>query len=384
MKSDALLETEERPWTQDEFTRVYGRVMQACPTPVPHRRPYRLTRRMTAGLIAAALCATMLTAAAVPTVRQILQSFFQVPASYYMVGKSVERDGWTFTVTDCIADQTQLYLGIAVTAPESVALSAQEFKEGKFELEGMPSFIEAYGGSWDCTQVADDNPADNRISFALSSQVSGGKQALTAGGTFDLEIDRINLVWCEDRAKGWQRQNVFNANQAALTIPKIPIQHTDQTVRLTPNRTVAIYGGQATLTEITLTPLTLTVRAEGGSCLGHQRAVPTRPQYLLPGVKEKLKRGTIENTTCTCDFATQLRFRDGRTVFVGTSYQNNFVPSDLVGNHSGICEDGYTDGSRNGKTPFATSTIAFRQPLNLDEIEAVIVCDQVFPIHANA
>lgn len=381
MKSDALLEIEERPWTPDELTRVYGRVMQACPTPVPHRRPHRLTRRMTAGLIAAALGATMLTAAAIPAVRQTLQSFFQVPAAYYAVGKTVTRDGWTFTVNDCIADQTQLYLGIEVTAPANVVLSAQEVSQGRFELEGVPSFVQTYGGAWAFTQLTDDNPQDNRLSFALSAQAAGGQQVLTTGNAFDLEIDRLNLIWYEDDA-GQQRQNVFNSNQVPLVIKDLPIESVNA-ISMTPDQTVDIYGGQAQLTEITLTPLTLTVRAEGGSCLGHQWAVPTRPQHLVPGVEEKLRRGTIENTTCTRDFATQLRFQDGRTVFVGTSSQKG-TASDLVRSHSGICESGYdADKKRNGKTPFVTSTAAFRQPLDLSEIEAVIVCDQVFPLHAN-
>lgn len=367
-------------FTPEEKQELSARLRQAAQSAPQHtRKPKRhRVRRLACGALAAALAVTMLTAAAVPAFGDTLRAFFGMPVQSYPVGKSVTQQGWTFTVTDCLADSVTLYVALDVQAPEGTVVDPEDAPELNFDWEFFTSDHTPHNtfSSYKAEFVAEQYQGDNHLPFVITATMG----SLEDGMTFDL------IIWDIETSE----KSLFRANNWAtetyepVQITGIPIEITS-TIALADGSAVDIYGGTATLTDLSISPLAVTVRVEGGSCYNHGWVVPTHPEYLLPAARPLIAQGTLENTTCDCDFDLHLKYKDGRVVFIGPSYNDAHQPDKSIVSswRAGTsCEDGIDSKTRqpNAKDTYVSTSVRFAVPQDLDQIESVIVCGKEYKL----
>lgn len=366
-------------FTSEEKQELSARLRQAAQSAPQHAHKSKRhrVRRAVCGALAAALAVTMLTAAAVPAFGDTLRAFFGMPVESYPVGKSVTQQGWTFTVTDCLADSVTLYVALDVQAPEGTVIAPEDAPELNFDWEFFTSDHTPHNtfSSYKAEFVPEQYQGDNHLPFVITATMG----SLEDGMTFDLTIWDIET----------SEKSLFRANNWAtetyepVQITRIPIEITS-TIALADGSAVDIYGGTATLTDLSISPLAVTVRVEGGSCYNHGWVVPTHPEYLLPAARPLIAQGTLENTTCDCDFDLHLKYKDGRVVFIGHSLSDIEPDYSIVSSSSGAtyCEDGidYRTKQPNGKDTYVSTSVRFAVPQDLDQIESVIVCGKEYKL----
>lgn len=374
--TDAMNEVSFTPEEKQELSARLRQAAQSAPQHAHKPRRHRV-RRAVCGALAAALAVTMLTAA-VPAFGDTLRAFFGMPVQSYPVGKSVTQQGWTFTVTDCLADSVTLYVALDVQAPEGTVVNPEDVPELNFDWEFFTSDHTPHNtfSSYKAEFVPEQYQGDNHLPFVITATMGNLKDGMTFDLTiWDIETSEKSLF----RANNWTTETY-----EPVQITGIPIEIAS-TIALADDSAVDIYGGTATLTDLSISPLAVTVRVEGGSCYNHGWVVPTHPEYLLPAARPLIAQGTLENTTCDCDFDLHLKYKDGRVVFIGPSYNDEYQPDKSIVSswRAGTsCEDGIDSKTRqpDGKEPYVSTSVRFAVPQDLDQIESVIVCGKEYKL----
>ena len=374
--TDAINEVRFTPEEKQELSARLRQAAQSAPQHAHKSKRHRV-RRAVCGALAAALAVTMLTAAAVPAFGDTLRAFFGMPVQSYPVGKSVTQQGWTFTVTDCLADSVTLYVALDVQAPEGTVVDPEDAPELNFDWEFFTSDHTPHNtfSSYKAEFVPEQYQGGNHLPFVITATMGNLKDGLTFDLTiWDIETSEKSLF----RADNW-----ITETYEPVQITGIPIEITS-TIALADGSAVDIYGGTATLTDLSISPLAVTVRVEGGSCYNHGWVVPTHPEYLLPAARPLIAQGTLENTTCDCDFDLHLKYKDGRVVFIGHSLSDIEPDYSIVSSSSGAtyCEDGidYRTKQPNGKDTYVSTSVCFAVPQDLGQIESVIVCGKEYKL----
>lgn len=374
--TDAMNEVRFTPEEKQELSARLRQTAQSAPQHTHKPRRHRV-RRAVCGALAAALAVTMLTAAAVPAFGDTLRAFFGMPVQSYPVGKSVTQQGWTFTVTDCLADSVTLYVALDVQAPEGTVVNPEDVPELNFDWEFFTSDHTPHNtfSSYKAEFVPEQYQGDNHLPFVITATMGNLKDGMTFDLTiWDIETSEKSLF----RANNWTTETY-----EPVQITGIPIEITS-TIALADGSAVDIYGRTATLTDLSISPLAVTVRVEGGSCYNHGWVVPTHPEYLLPAARPLIAQGTLENTTCDCDFDLHLKYKDGRVVFIGHSLSDIEPDYSIVSSSSGAtyCEDGidYRTKQPNGKDTYVSTSVCFAVPQDLGQIESVIVCGKEYKL----
>lgn len=166
--------------------------------------------------------------------------------------------------------------------------AALGYDSGYFDLDAKikPEREDPAGSwGWQVLEVEDPEPGDNRLSFCIEMDVYSAQQL--AGGQWDFSIGPLRDVWFTDpgtdqavRYEDTQltqavRDHVWQFSDVRLDIP-------DQSVQCAPQIEVPYLDGTATLTRLEITPLTTTVRIEGGACYDHHGRAAAKQAGLTP------------------------------------------------------------------------------------------------------
>lgn len=246
---------------------------RSAPERQSRRRAHRWSR--TAVAAAALTAALVLSVGAAVTVSPVVRNYFGDSAGYRQsaaeLGQSVTKNGWTMTLTDCLADDYTLYLGVTLTAPEGTVL---DNPDGYFFADWRPPcFPELeWGGGGTYRQLDDGDPADNQLSFLFRScylpfgvELDGQIMEVKLGGLCH------NAGWTEG-SETYSYEKITDCGEtwtirAALNTPK-------RVIRLEPDLPVHTLDVDATITEVQVSPLSVYVHIEGDSLLGHHSWVP--------------------------------------------------------------------------------------------------------------
>lgn len=247
----------------------------------PAARPEIRCRRLTAGVrqavaIAAVVCLLVTGAVAAvtasPTLRdQIFGDSAGYEQSSGFVGRAIEREGWTVTITDCVGDDRNLYLGIEVEAPEGVALDGNNYR-----FLGTSDDLIRGGGSSGMQRIPDDDPTDNKIQF-MQRYYSAGSDF--DGKGFDLQSRFVlkklvhDFHWEQD--ENGKRVPAYTEDCGATwNFGYLDISYPDSTIRLTPNAPVTTLDVEAVISSVEVSPLSVLVRIEGEALRHHHDWVP--------------------------------------------------------------------------------------------------------------
>ena len=236
-----------------------------------------------AAVVAAVLC--LLTSAAVavvaasPTLRD---SVFGGGAGYEQssgfIGQSIEKNGWTLTITDCVGDDLDLYLGLELEAPEGTVLDQETYFFGDRTFDFTMKFpdLGRNGGAEGLHCLPDDDPSDNRLSFLLHARAFKFFQENT--GSFNGQRVRLafpglsHYIWIEEEPE-WRREVVRDCGET-WDFGTLTVSYPDSTIHLEPNLPVTTLDVEATITEVEISPLSVRVLIEGDALKGHHSWVP--------------------------------------------------------------------------------------------------------------
>ena len=251
-------------------------------------------------LIAAvlALCVVTASAAEMLGVSQMIRDYFQKKEEVSVMDKlnvaakglsTTTEDGWTFTITDLFGDYNRIMMGVTLEAPEGTILNESDYNlylstKGSpdtippEELEALMEDSIEYGDT-DCfisnylqndvmfaDQVPDDNPNDNKISFVFDTPLDYYQDGITVDFHFE-KLRRYPVVGTRVNFKGEiedDREQII-VKEFDATIPGVATHFSSNGYHLTPNASVQAFSGNATVSKLTFTPLSVSFELTGDS-----------------------------------------------------------------------------------------------------------------------
>jgi len=286
--------------------------------------------------------------------------------SIYQINRSETYNGWTVELTDCIGDDTNGYVWVEVTAPEGTVL--QPPKGGQFcSMYYLDSPEDHFGRN--ITALPDSDPQDNCISFCLELNSLDGN---LRGQTVDFTLEPIVDVWWTDSGTEYAAQHNGSELTEAIrdhtwVFEDVVLDYPDQAVRLTPDLEVPYMDGTATLTQIEITPLTTTVRIEGGSCYDHHG----RAAAEAAGSKIPVSSDPDTWFDCWHALETTLVMKDGTIL----------EPPEWCGMGGSSCQDGVSSDTYTG-VPYVQKAFQYATNSNLipprvidpSQVDYILVC----------
>ena len=286
--------------------------------------------------------------------------------SIYQINRSETYNGWTVELTDCIGDDTNGYVWVEVTAPEGTVLQPPE--GGQFcSMYYLDSPEDHFGRN--ITALPDSDPQDNCISFCLELNSLDGN---LRGQTVDFTLEPIVDVWWTDSGTEYAAQHNGSELTEAIrdhtwVFEDVVLDYPDQAVRLTPNLEVPYMDGTATLTKIEITPLTTTVRIEGGTCYDHHG----RAAAEAAGSKIPVSSDPDTWFDCWHALETTLVMKDGAIL----------EPPEWCGMGGSSCRDGVSSDTYTG-VPYVQKAFQYATNSNLipprvidpSQVDYILVC----------
>lgn len=223
---------------------------------------------------AAVICALVLSVGAV-ALSPILGKYYENSPGYQQssiaLDSSITKDGWTLTLTDCVADEYNLYFGIEITAPEGTVLDWEDgyhFEDWDCRIWGLQP-----GGGGGYEQVSDDDPTDNTVRFIFrytyamreNQSLDGRRITLLVGGLYH------NTQW-NDQTHAYEQSSDCDETWRFSTRLTLP----EDTILATPNLPVTTLDVEAVITQVEVTPIGIYVYIEGDALKGHHDWVTMR------------------------------------------------------------------------------------------------------------
>lgn len=353
-----------------------------------------------AALIAAALALCVVTASAAEAlgVSQMIRDYFQQKEETSIMDtlnvaasglSTTTEDGWRITMTDLFGDTSKYYMGIVLEAPEGTVLDKSNYR--LYVVSKDPSYPmpieyddpDDPSTGWEyyeaanlknnfhaANQIADDDPNDNKLSFVLQCPLKYYEDGTVVDFTFE------SLVWPEKNKNGNTIKS-HTVKELNASITNVATHFASTGLVIEPNATVDVYGGQTTLKEVRVTPLSLSVRFEGGSAFHRDMQSidrgPTHPERFIPwceyrGVSSDRMDEEIHrnwNYACYYDVPIVIHYKDGTSFELDIETIERTVYTDCDKEH-GISYVGYS----------------FESIFDLDTVDYITVCDVRVPLTA--
>lgn len=156
-----------------------------------------------------------------------------------VIGRSVENDGWTITITDCVGDESYCYLGVEVEAPEGMVLDGDYYLMNAEFDSNMKH--KGNGGGRDSLlrPLPDDDPTDNKVRMVyawseLGAGLSGAQVRLKLNNFFEqFDYNWDERDWNKEYLSygewdfGWMTADYTNSVKHIPLAEDIPIEGGD-------------------------------------------------------------------------------------------------------------------------------------------------------------
>jgi len=171
-------------------------------------------------------------------------------AGAQVVDKSVKNEGSTLTVREVLGDGNNMYILLNLTAPEGTVLDAYDYR---FRID----FLDFEGqNGWQSqghTKLEDADSADNSLDLVLRVTTDG----IPINGTATLELSEL------ESAAGYGEQ-YLPVDLPGTWKVSFPLEYTDSSRRVSGMwEKTELYGYEAAVTEVSVSPLSVTVKGSG-------------------------------------------------------------------------------------------------------------------------
>lgn len=248
-------------------------------------------------------------------------------AGAQVVNKTVKDAGSALTVREVLGDQDNLYLLLNFTAPEGTALDAYDYRFGKdtINLDSRDDWK-----SIGYTKLEDDDPGDNSLDLVMHIKAD----SISKDGTMTLRLGEL------EAAAGYGEPYV------PLDIPgewklSFSLRCADSSLTRKIHLPVILYGQEATVTEVSLSPLSVTVKGNGDA---------------MGNVVEAARAAGVQGF-----FPVTIYFRDGTSLTARAE-----------------AGDGYTTLVRNGRDFYTNWTL--HRVIDLEQVDHLVYGDTVIPV----
>lgn len=221
--------------------------------------------------VAITICLLVFSTTVIAIGLPVLQKYFHgngYQQSAAILGKSVTRDGWTLTLTDCVGDDRYLYLGLELVAPKGTILGEEEYSLEQYDVSfgNMKDYVMA----WQLRQVPDEDQTDNILHFIL--WIEGGYYEDTFNGK-DISLMFKNLYHVGDWNEALlAREHLYDC-KAEWNFNSLKITYPDNAIRFNTNVNISVLGVEANVTRVEVSPIGLLVTIEGDELKGHHEWV---------------------------------------------------------------------------------------------------------------
>ena len=276
-------------FTPEEKLDLTARLEQAAKEGTMKNKTKQKIRRIGGGTLFGIAAAAVMTVGALATVlNPSLRSWFDttipgapetLESGIYRLNRSETYNGWTVTLDECVGDDSSVYIWVDVTAPEGTVLAPPE--DGYFEL-----FYFTSGNGTNMTQLPDEDPTDNKFSALIQHKSHNQWNGSLRGETVTIEIYPIVDCWWTDRLT--QQAQLHKGSELTESIQDhkwifedVTLDFPDQTLRLEPNVEVPWLDGTTTVVGLEISPLSVRIELEGGTCedyLAHVNSDPFDPK----------------------------------------------------------------------------------------------------------
>lgn len=245
-------------------------------------------------------------------------------AGAQVVNRTVEDTGSTLTIREVLGDQDNLYLLLNFTAPEGTALDAYDYRFGK-DTVTLDAQSDWKGIGY--TKLEDNNPGDNSLDLVMHITAD----SISRDGTMTLRLGNL------EAAAGYGEPYV------PLDIPgewklSFSLRCADSSLAWEMQTPVTLYGQEAMVTKVSLSPLSVTVKGNGGAM-----------KEVVEAARTSGVQGFFPVTIC---------FRDGTSLTT-----------------SGEAGDGYNTLVQNERDFYTNWTL--HQIINPDQVDHLIYGDTV-------
>lgn len=212
---------------------------------------------------AAVICILVLSVSAV-ALSPILEGYFGDSPGYRQssiaLGEAVTKNGWTMTITDCVADKYNLLFGLELTAPEGTVLDREDGYF--FEHEDCHIYLPLGGLSAYCEYLPDDDLTDSTIRFIMRCTCSPA-DVLPLNRWVTLTFEGL----CHTDNINGENEVVLDCGESWSFTTRLSLP--GDTLLISPNASVTTLGVDAVITEVEVTPIGVYVHIEGDALKGH-------------------------------------------------------------------------------------------------------------------
>lgn len=298
------------------------------------KRRHFSPRMAVAAMVAAVLCGSALAVSA--GLDQRLLEFLGVTTAEQAetlitgaqaVNKTVKNAGSTLTVREVLGDRDNLYLLLNFTAPEGTVLDAYGYR---FRQDSVTLDTQSDWKGIDYTKLEDDDPGDNSLDMVMHIKADH----ISKDGTVTLRLGDL------EAASGYGEPYV------PVDLPgewklRFPLRCGDSSLTWEMRLPVTLCGQAAVVTEVSLSPLSVTVKGNGDTM--EEAAEAARASGV---------QGFFPVTIC---------FRDGTSLTT-----------------SGEAGDGFTALVQNGRDFYTNWTL--HQIIDPDQVDHLVFGGTVIPV----
>lgn len=258
--------------TEEQKERMLGSVLDKHTKNNVRKRNIKTMKRFKPALVAALMvfCLFTTTAFAVAYLGVDIQFLnFLSPSSpeqaeylangAYVIDKKVKTKDGTLEIKQILGDSNLTYILMDFIAPEGVTLNANRYRfDSSVDVDN-------YNGSYGIgfTKLEDENPEDNKISMIMTLNT----ERSLMGGKIRLKFKELEGAahlpkTFEEAAIRDSDEYVFKTVIKGNWSTSFKLDFKDYSRTYTPNSKVMVYGHEATLQSISISPISITVKFE--------------------------------------------------------------------------------------------------------------------------
>lgn len=356
-------EQEKKEMTEQLYTKMQQTKQVQQP------KPFRLWHRPLRQIAIVVLLVTFVSVVgyATTSIRNVIQDTLQgsptamaeLKKDISYLGRTKQWKGWSMTLTDVVGDYADVFVGFEIKTPENITLNPEyEYTFEDIKIRCRPRTGETMGYMMPWLTVVDEHTLTGVLQIQTDASFQNRKVSFKFSGLYNVFDELDTTSETERYIRHTCTEEYEEINGHSFRFWNVPLDYTTMPITLTPNDAVSVFQGDAVVTKIVISPLSVTARAEGEGCKDHHWKPTSRPEAYHDSTLKALD-GSVYNQGCLRELNLKVILKDG---------------SEVKSPHqSGSCED--------KKEPYyLQKTKRFDHVIDLQDIDYIEVCGNRYTI----